>query len=409
MYNYVVNFMDKHDTIYKYQFGFRKQHSTQHAIITLVDKITSSLDSGDIIIGVFLDLKNAFDTVNHHMFSYGIRGTILKWFESYLTDRLQFVTFDGTQSEVKSVKGGVPQGSILGPLLFIIYMNDLYNVSKFLFYILYADDTCVLLNGKHLDELIVLINKELNLLFTWLQANKQSHNGQKTYYIIFHRARIKLTDYSSNIVMGDSIITATNEIKYLGVIIDNKITWIPHITYVKNKVSKGIGIIYKARKYLKRHTLINLYHSYTYPYLIYCIEAWGNATHCHLEQLYLTQKKVARIISFSNYNTPSKDIFKQLHILPLNKLVVNRIGIMMYKYDNNLLPLAINELFTTNSDVHNYTTRQKHLLHVNKSNINIYSKSFGNTSARIWNAMQSEFEVNASISKFKIALKIYLQ
>ena len=103
--------------------------------------------------------------------------------------------------------------------------------------------------------------------------------------------------------MGDSIITATNEIQYLGVIIDNKITWIPHITYVKNKVSKGIGIIYKAPKYLKRNTLINLYHSYIYPYLIYCIEAWGNATNCHLEQLYLTQKKVARIISFSNYNT----------------------------------------------------------------------------------------------------------
>ena len=198
-------------------------------------------------------------------------------------------------------------------------MNDLYNVSKFLFSILYADDTCVLLNGKHLDELIVLINKELNLLFTWLQANKLSLNGQKTYYIIFHRARIKLTDYSSNLVMGDSIITATNEIKYLGVIIDNKITWIPHITYVKNKVSKGIGIIYKARKYLKRHTLINLYHSYIYPYLIYCIEAWGNVTNCHLEQLYLTQKKVARIISFSNYNTPSKDIFKQLHIIITSK------------------------------------------------------------------------------------------
>ena len=209
--------------------------------------------------------------------------------------------------------------------------------------------------------------------------------------------------------MGDSIITATNEIKYFGVIIDNKITWIPHITYVKNKVSKGIGIIYKARKYLKRNTLINLYHSYIYPYLIYCIETWGNTTHCHLEQLYLTQKKVARMIAFSNYNAPSKDIFKQLHILPLNKFVVNGIGVRMYKYANNLLPLAINDLFTTNSDVHNYTTRLKHLLHVNKSNINIYSKSFGNTSARIWNAKQSEFEVNDSISKFKIAFKIYLQ
>ena len=133
MYNNVVNFLDKNDTFYKYQFGFRKSHSTQHAIITLVDKITSSLDSGDLIIGVFLDLKKAFDTVNHHillkkLFCYGIRGCTLKWFESYLTDRSQFVTYDGIQSEINSVKCGVPQGSILGPLLFIIYMNDLFNV-----------------------------------------------------------------------------------------------------------------------------------------------------------------------------------------------------------------------------------------------------------------------------------------
>ena len=288
-------------------------------------------------------------------------------------------------------------------------MNDLYNVSEFLFTILYADDTCVLLHGKHLDDLIIRINKELDLLFIWLQANKLSLNGQKTYYMIFHRARIKLMSHSSNAVIGGSTLTEIYEIKYLGVIIDNKLTWIPHITHVKNKVSKGIGIMFKAKKLLKKNTLINLYHSYIYPYLIYCIEAWGNASNCHLEQLYLTQKKVARMISFTNYNAHSIDIFKQLNILPLNKLVINRIGIMMYKYANNLLPPVINYMYTTNSDIHNYTTRQKHLLHVNKSNINIYSKSFVNTSARIWNAMQSEIEVNVSISKFKISSKMYLQ
>ena len=160
--------------------GSGKKHSTHHAIITLVDTITSSLDSGDIIIGVFLDLKKHL-TLYHHILlkkfsSYGIRGTILKWLESYLSDRLQFITFDGTQSEVKSVKCGVPQGSILGPLLFNIYINDLYNISEFVSTILYADDTCVLLNGKHLDELIIQINRELELRFTWLQANKLSLN-----------------------------------------------------------------------------------------------------------------------------------------------------------------------------------------------------------------------------------------
>ena len=288
-------------------------------------------------------------------------------------------------------------------------MNGLFSVSEFLFTILYADDTCVLMNGKHLEGLITRMQKELNLLYIWLQANKLSLNGQKMYYIIFHRARIKLTSHTSGLYMGGSIITATDTLKYLGVLIDDKITWIPHITYVKNKVSKGIGIMLKARNYLKRNALVNLYYSFIYPYLIYCIEAWGNAINCYLKQLYLIQKKVIRMIAFANYNTPSIDIFKNLIILPLYKLVVDRIGIMMLKYANNLLPPALHYLYTSNSDVHNYTTRQRHLLHVNKSNINTYSNSFGNTSARIWNVVQSKIKVNISLSKFKISLKLYLQ
>ena len=155
-------------------------------------------------------------------------------------------------------------------------------------------------------------------------------------------------NHSSNVVIGGSTLTEIAEIKYLGMIINNKITRMPHITYVKNKASNGIGIMFKAKKIIKKNTLINLYHSYNiYPYLIYCIEAWGNASNCHLEQLYLTQKNVARIILFSNYNAHSICIFKQLNILPLNKLVINRIGIMMYKYVNNLLPPVINDMYTT--------------------------------------------------------------
>ena len=270
-------------------------------------------------------------------------------------------------------------------------MNDLFSVSEFIFTILYADDTCVLMNGKHLEDLVTRMQKELNLLYTWLQANKLSLNGQKTYYIIFHRARIKLASHTYDLY------------------IDDKITWIPHITYVKNKVSKGIGIMFKARHYLKRNALVNLYNSFIYPYLIYCIEAWGNATNCHLKQLYLIQKKAIRMITFANYNAPSIDIFNNLNVLPLDKLVVDRICVMMYKYANDLLPPALNYLYTSNSDVHNYTTRPRHLLHVNKSNINTYTNSFGNASARIWNVLQSKIKINISLSKFKMSLKLYLQ
>ena len=116
--------------------------------------------------------------------------------------------------------------------------------------------------------------------------------------------------------------------------------------------------------------------------MIYCIEAWGNASNCHLDQLYI-QKNVIRLISFTNYDISSATTFKKLEILPLSKLVYNRIGIMMYKYFNHLLPPAINDLYVFINDVHKYSTRQKHLLYINKCNINVYAKSFGITSVRV--------------------------
>ena len=215
------------------------------------------------------------------MFAYGIRSNILNWFESSLTNISQFIMYDNIQSETRNIKCGVPQGSILGPLLFVIYMNDICNVSELLYSIMYADDTSVIMRGNDLENQIQSVNSELCLLNIWLKANKLSLNGNKTYYLIFHRARIKV-DNDNSIRMNDSIINSASHLKYLGVIIDSKLNWIPHITYVKNKISKGIGIMFKTRDYLNKNCLSNFYHTYIFPYLIYCIEVWGNASHCHL-------------------------------------------------------------------------------------------------------------------------------
>ena len=149
MYNHITDFIDSLNVLYKYKSGFRHKHSTQQAIIALVNKITSSFDTGDLVIGVFLDLKKVFDTVDK-MHAYGIRGNILRWFRSYQTNISQFVSYDGKQSAIQSITCGVPQGSILGPLLFIIYMNDICNVSELLFTVLYADDTSVVIHGKYM-------------------------------------------------------------------------------------------------------------------------------------------------------------------------------------------------------------------------------------------------------------------
>ena len=302
VYNHVLDFVDDNNVLYDYQYRFRHSHSTQQAIITLIDRISKSLDKGDIAIIILLDLKKAFDTVDHRillrkLYAYGIRGTLLKWFESYLTGRTQYVAFNGTNSDTHYVKCGVPQGSILGPLLFILYMNDICSVSKLLFTLLYADDTCVLLSGKDLNDLIAVLNVELISLSVWLKSNKLSLNTQKTFFMVFHRARLK-TANCNDLVIDNASITRVNSAKYLGIIIDVKFNWIEHITYIKNKISKAIGIMYKARQYLNKSSLVNLYYSYVYPYLTYCIEVWGCAYPTHLQCLFLLQKKLFVLLHF---------------------------------------------------------------------------------------------------------------
>ena len=288
VYNLVFDFLGGNEILYDYQFGFRSKHSTQQALITLVDRVTKSLDRSNIVVSLFIDLKKAFDTVHyrillHKIYAYGIRGVLLKWFESYLTDKSQYVIYDGVRSETKVVECGIPQGSILGPFLFITSMNDICNISALMFAIMYADDTCFLVNGTEMNKFIKQLNVELESLCIWYKSNKLSLNTQKKVYMVFHRARLKTIDNSSmDIIIDSHILKKVNSIKYLGIIVDHKLNWLNHITYVKGKISKRIGIMYKARKYLNKNSFKNIYHAYLYPYLTYCVEVWGCASKCHL-------------------------------------------------------------------------------------------------------------------------------
>ena len=406
VYNKLLNFISDNNILYDHQYGFRKGRSTQQAIITLVDKITKSQDKGDIVITLLIDLKKAFDTIDHRillrkLYSYGIRGSMLKWMESYLTDRSQYVVFDGKVSETRSIECGVPQGSILGPLLFIISVNDICNVSPMLFKILYADDTCVLISGNHLNDLIDRLNTELISLNNWFKANKLSLNTKKSFFMIFHRSRIKL-NVINRVVIDNHQLTQVNSAKYLGVIIDHKLNWIEHI-YVKSKMSKGIGIMFKARQFLTKKALLMLYHAYIYPYMTYCIEVWGCASQTQLNCLFLLQKKIIRIMSFSHYLAHTNPLFLSMEVLPLMKIFLYKVGLIMYKYSNNLLPECISLLYLRNDSIHEHNTRGCHQLRVLHG-----AKTFSNISARIWNVLTNKFNCDVSMSIFKCKLKLFL-
>ena len=301
MYNHVIDFINTNNLLSKQQFGFRKHHSTNHAVITLINQISAALDCGKAVVGCYIDLKKAFDTVNHRiliekMQRYGIRGHILDWFKSYLNNRKQFTHINPTNSDLNSISCGVPQGSILGPLLFILYINDISNISHLMHTIPFADDTTILIKSDTASTAIISMNRELEKLSIWLTANKLSLNISKTHYMVFDRGKEKTDQYS--LFLNNILIDRVKYTKFLGVIIDEKLNWTHHISYIKNKISKGFGIILRARKFFTKSTLLKLYNSFVLPYLIYCVEIWGNASEIHILPIVTLQKKMFELSPF---------------------------------------------------------------------------------------------------------------
>ena len=268
MYSRLFEFMERFQIIYKNQFGFRKKHSSYMALMVLMDEISKFQEQGEYVVGVFLDFSKAFDTVNndilfkklHH---YGIRGGALKWFQSYLSARYQYVTYNGTESTKQNIKCGVPQGSILGPLLFLIDINDLANVCKYMMPLLFADDTHLFRGGKNINDRHDEISHDLASISEWLKSNKLTLNIKKTHFIVF--TRNGATKPHVNLCIDGHSIGEVRKTKFLGVIIDNRLNWKDHITYISGKFSKGSGIILKARKHLDKDALKTLYYSFVYP------------------------------------------------------------------------------------------------------------------------------------------------
>jgi hypothetical protein len=251
----VFNFLEDNKILYKLQYGFRPKHSTNHALIKITEKIRDALDHGKIAGGVFVDFQKAFDTVNHSILikklnHYGIRGEVGKWFASYLSNRKQFVSILGFESNHQSIKHGVPQGSVLGPLLFLIYINDLNRSIKHSFTFHFADDTHLLAiadrkpNVHPVHSLQAKLNKDLKGLYCWLLANKISLNAAKTELIIFRKPSQKYIPTPNIKINGKRIVPVSN-INYLGVVLNEFLDGSAHCFQLLSKLQRAVGMIAK--------------------------------------------------------------------------------------------------------------------------------------------------------------------
>ena len=401
VYNRLINFLNKYSILSCNQYGFRKNHSTAYALIQLYDKLSDAIDKGNVTLGLFIDLSKAFDTVNHDILVaklefYGVRGVALEWFESYLSCRSQFVQYNGYSSSSKYIKRGVPQGSILGPLLFLLYINDLCDVSKALDFILFADDTNIFYSHKDQNYLMEIVTTELKKLSSWFQASKLSINIKKSNFILFktkqNRRKLDL-HFLINL--------------FLGVILDEHLSWKPQIQNVARKISKSIGIICKSSFFLNKNSLCTLYYSLVYPYLHYCASVWGSTYQSNLKRLITLQKRVIRIISKSTFDAHTNPIFKNLNILKFENLIKLQIGKIMYLYKNGLLPDSFNDMFLLHSDVHSYNTKKNsfRLLHC-RTNVRKFSLRF--QGPKLYNSFSPDVQNAPSFALFTSKLKIYL-
>ena len=421
VYNQLYEYLDGNEHLFSHQSGFRSLHSVVTSLLNNTNDWYVNIDKGKYTAMVFIDLKKAFDTVNHQILlaklkKYGIDDLEYLWFQSYLENRRQFCKVNGARSNLQDIDCGVPQGSCLGPLLFLIYINDLPLALHKCNVTMYADDTSISYASKNIEELNTTLSKDLDSLNKWLQGNKLSLNVVKTQAMVIgsqpnlKKIAEKKVDTPS-FSIGGSDIDLIKNVKYLGVQLDSNLDWDQHMKVLCGKVSRAIGFLKYAKKFVPKDTLIQMYRGIVEPHFRYCCSVWGSCGETKLQALQKLQNRAARIVSNSSYDTSATLLIKNLKWLTVTDMIKSETATVTYKALTGLAPSYLSNLFTKNSDrnidisLRNAATD----LYIPRMTTCKGQKAISFRGAKTWNQLPLEVKQANSLTSFKTHLRSHLQ
>lgn len=356
----LCEFLENKNILINEQSGFRRNHSCETALNLLLLKWKRAIESKKVILAVFIDLKRAFETIDRTkllgvLFKIGVRGSVLKWFESYLTGRQQTTLYDGRESAAIDVELGVPQGSVLGPLLFIIYMNDIKEIMTNGEVNMFADDTVIFIIANDFVEAYNALEAELLRVSNWLKSKKLLLNVKKTKYLVITN-KIKEGNIQPLHIDGQEIERVDN-LKYLGVILDDKLSFNDHVDYTIRKAAQKLGVICRINSFLDVGSKIMLYKAIVASHFEYCPSVLFLANRRQKRRMQKIQNKSMRLILGCHRTTSSATMRECLQWMNVEERIIVRTLEFVFKIKNQLLPTYLTENIQYGTDIHNYNTR----------------------------------------------------
>jgi hypothetical protein len=401
MFNKMSSFIVKYHLLSNSQFGFRKGHNTELAIIHALNYITKALDNGIPTAALFVDVSKAFDAISHHILLdklnlLGFRGVCHSWIGSYLSNRFQYVELNGVKSNLCKLTTGVPQGSILGPLLFLLYINDLANVSDELCFSLFADDTTVLYSNPSLKNSLTSASNAFSIVLSWFIANRLCLNITKTNFMFFSTGCM-----CANVLHVNNVkINRVDCTKFLGLFVDDKLSWLSHVNYLYKKLSKALGLLKVASHCFPTCALLPMYYALFHSHLIYGLLIWGNTYSSYLQPIKVLQKKCIRLLSNADFLAHTPPLALNLGILFLDDLYVYLLSIFMFKVYTYMLPECIVNMFIRLNTVHSITRRVMYNFYLPRIHLNICKKFIAYSGPFHWNKLPIDVK-SCTLSDFK--------